>query len=71
MNTNGMKAFEPPKEIEEVRIFADNDRNYAGHQAAYSLANKLSLSGVKAEVFVPESPGQDWLNVYNSKNRRD
>lgn len=63
LNTSGMQGFVLPDAVNELTIFGDNDKNYAGQLAAYQLANKLSLKGVKVNVWIPEAPG-DWLDVF-------
>lgn len=64
-----LESFEPPKEVKEVVIFADNDRNFAGQKAAFTLANKLSMQKkILANVYVPEITGDDWLDVLNRQN---
>jgi len=58
-----MEQFEPPAGITKVRVFADNDANYAGQKAAYSLANRLIVvKKIDAEVFVPVACGDDFLD---------
>lgn len=60
-----LESFEPPLGTKGVAIMADNDRNYAGQKAAYSLASRLELKGITANVYVPQQAGQDWLDVLN------
>ncbi|PIR01366.1 MAG: hypothetical protein COV66_01780 [Nitrospinae bacterium CG11_big_fil_rev_8_21_14_0_20_45_15] len=65
ISTNGIKTFQPPKNVKKLFIFADNDKNYAGQSAAYSTANKLSiLKRISVDVVIPESIG-DWLDMLN------
>lgn len=46
----------------------DNDRNFRGQRAAFSLANKVKTKGdIKVTVYVPESAGTDWLDVVCGK----
>ena len=51
--------------VTKLTIFADNDANFAGQSAAYTLANKLTLSNPKVSivVHVPEKENTDWLDV--------
>lgn len=67
ISAGGMIAWEPPVEIREVVIFADNDENFTGQQAAYTLAKRLALKGIKAEVCIPETVGTDWADVVMQK----
>lgn len=63
ISESGLRAWIPPKEVEFVTILGDNDLNYIGQKAAYTLANNLSrlrpeiiISGVE----IPSAPGTDW-----------
>ena len=50
-------------------VFADNDLNFVGQDAAYSLVRRLSRDGLNVEVHVPADVGTDWLDVLNSGSR--
>ena len=69
LNTGGMVKWEPPPSARNILIFADNDDNFAGHAAAYSLAYRLAnlkVDGVPrfhVEVRLPDFAGDDWNNV--------
>lgn len=64
-----LDSFEPPKEVKELVIFADNDHNFTGQKAAYNLANRMVVQRkIKVTVYVPYSPGDDWLDVLNKQN---
>ncbi len=60
-----MEGFIPPKGIKEVIVFGDNDANFTGQKAAYTLANRLIISGLAATVMIPEKRGYDWLDELN------
>lgn len=63
ISTSGMITFEPPAEVRTVIVFADNDLNFAGQLAAYTLANRLVLKNkLKASVVTPSTPGSDWAD---------
>jgi putative DNA primase/helicase len=64
---NGLKSFQPPAGIVSVHIFADNDANYVGQEAAYALARRLIREELAAEVHVPPDVGTDWLKVLNNR----
>lgn len=59
LSTALLEAFAPPEGVKEVTVFADNDLNYAGHKAAYHLANRLVSKPyeLKVTVFVPKEVG--------------
>jgi len=63
ISTSIMAGFEPPKGIHRIVIFGDNDANYAGQKAAYTLANKLFVAGLLVEVEIPPEIGADWNDV--------
>lgn len=67
ISAGGMAKWEAPDIAREVHIFADNDRNLAGHAAAYALANRLSLRGITPVVHIPQEPDTDWNNVLLGK----
>lgn len=58
-----MSKWEPPPGVEEVVIFADNDRKFGGQAAAYNLAHRLSVKGLRVSVKVPKLMGSDWADT--------
>jgi putative DNA primase/helicase len=65
----GIKSFHPPSGLQRLHIFADNDSNFVGQDAAYNLARRLSRDGPKVEVHVPPVADTDWLDVLNGIGR--
>lgn len=63
---DNLKKFEPPAGISRLHIFADNDANFVGQDAAYSLARRLSRD-LTVKVREPPDAGTDWLNVLNAR----
>ena len=66
ISTGNMEKFTPPNHCSSaIYIAADNDENFAGQAAAYSLAKKLSLKKHKASVLMPKQKGDflDQLNI--------
>ena len=61
VSANMMEQWEPPKGIEKVFIFGDNDANFTGQKAAYVLANRLSIKGISVTVKIPDNIG-DWAD---------
>ncbi len=66
ISTSGIESFEPPKGVEHIIVFADNDRNFAGQAAAYRAAHRLALKGYEVEVCIPPADG-DWLDELNRR----
>lgn len=56
-----LEQWEPPSFIKKVVVFGDNDENYVGQAAAYSLAKRLSRENIKVEVKIPDKG--DWCDV--------
>ena len=67
ISAGGVRTFEPPEGVTEVTVYGDNDRKFTGQSAAYDLANRLSVIGIKAHVRIPDVPGQDWADVLLQK----
>ncbi len=62
LSSSLLKGFEPPKNIKEVHVFGDNDKNFTGQKAAYALANRLALKDITVQVFIPGTEGMDFLD---------
>ena len=66
LNTALLGNWRPPEHVTRVTIFGDNDANYAGHAAAYKLANRLARRGITVDVQIPGctrtsmTDGWDW-----------
>lgn len=63
-----LQAWEPPLEVENIIIFGDNDSNFVGQSAAYTLAKRLTRDGKSVEVQIPAS-AKDWNDVLEQKGR--
>lgn len=55
-----MLSFDPPEGVREIVIFGDCDANFAGHKAAYTLANRLYLKDYLVSVKIPDKG--DWAD---------
>lgn len=64
LNTNGMENISLDG-LEEIIIIGDNDSNYAGQKAAYILANRAVIAGVKTELVFSDVAGEDYLDMRN------
>ena len=74
MNSTGMAAFQLPEHRPiQLHIYADNDSNYTGQRAAYTLANRLVVKDEFAQVFVQAPPTLgdylDFLNGHATRRR--
>ena len=58
-NAQMMEKFEIPETVKELWIYADSDANYTGQKAAYTLANKAALKGIKTRVSIAKD-GDTW-----------
>jgi putative DNA primase/helicase len=68
LNSELLKAWEPPAGVIKVIIFGDNDENYTGQTAAFSLAKRLVAVGVRAEIKIPDEIGHDWNDVLHQRS---
>lgn len=58
-----LKVWDPPDGVREVVIFADNDENFVGYDAAMDLGKRLRRLGIEWEIKMPTTIGQDWADV--------
>jgi putative DNA primase/helicase len=70
LNTSLLEGFEVPEGVSKIVIFGDNDRNFAGHAAAYRLAHRLAGKGVAVDLRFPVEPGTDWNDELMSELER-
>lgn len=63
LSAASMKNWQPPPGVNEVVVFADNDINLVGQEAAASLAKTLSGCGIVVSVHLPKQAGADWADV--------
>jgi putative DNA primase/helicase len=63
-----MKTWEPPAGVKSVVVFGDNDANFTGQDAAYTLAHRLALLKLAVEVMIPTAVGTDWADLHTSPN---
>ena len=58
-----LESWEPPKDVHRVIVFGDNDVNFTGQKASYTLANRLIVkNNIVSDVDIPEIPGEDFLD---------
>jgi len=58
-----LAGFDVPEQVKTLHVFSDNDKNFAGQQAAYTLAKKVAFATDKeVVVHVPKEIGNDFLD---------
>lgn len=57
LTAGGLEKFQPSEKVKKLLIFSDNDGIYKGQMSAYTLANRLSLKGLKVTVEIPDLVG--------------
>lgn len=62
LNATVMQSIQLPDVVQQILVLADNDANYTGQKAAYSLANRLVLEGRAVNVAVPDQVGTDFAD---------
>ena len=70
ISAGNLAKWQPPEGCEEVAIFADNDRKFAGQAASYALARRLCSKGLHVTVHVPSLPGTDWADEWVTYRRK-
>jgi putative DNA primase/helicase len=74
LNEGLLSRWEPPACVKQLHVFGDNDRNFVGQTAAYSLAKRLSLrpdrqgGPLRCKVHIPDGVGDDWNDVLVKKS---
>ncbi len=69
LSTVGMVNWLPPEDVGTIVVYADNDENYAGQAAAYTIANKLEVQhDRKVEVRIPPRVGWDWNDALMARD---
>ncbi len=63
LSTGPMTKWQPPATAKHIIVFADNDDNFAGQHAAYSLAHRLRGEGYRVEVRIPDLADTDWNDM--------
>lgn len=63
ISANGIRNFTPPRHVKNIYIFADNDANRIGQEAAEECAKRLTLLGHTVRIHTPEQVGTDWNDV--------
>ena len=73
ISVGGYERFRTlPEGLRELRVYADNDRSFAGIAGAYELARRLKRDHptLVVKVFEPEREGEDWNDVLRRREER-
>lgn len=70
LNAGELEKWVPTAGVKAVVVFGDNDVNFVGQRAAFSLAQRLSREGFSAEVRIPDQPGTDWNDCLINGKRK-
>lgn len=62
INSTMLEKWTPPPGVTTVMVFGDADRAFGGQAAAYALAHRLSVTGLRVDVSVPRGYGRDWAD---------
>ncbi|MBX9693757.1 MAG: toprim domain-containing protein [Cyanobacteria bacterium] len=65
-----MPSCVAPEHVREVIIFADNDSNDVGQNAAEQLAENLIRKRKRVKVMLPPEKSSDWLDLYVRNKQR-
>jgi putative DNA primase/helicase len=68
LNAGGLGSWQPPTDIREIMIFADNDQNTTGQRFSETLRLRLEAVGIRATVHIPLNVGDDWNDVHQKGN---
>jgi putative DNA primase/helicase len=64
-SAGNLAAWEWPAALKRIVIFADHDK--AGAEAADALRSRALASGLRVQTLTPETPGQDWADVWSTR----
>lgn len=70
LNAGILAKWIPPAGCEEVAVFGDNDENFHGQAAAYSLAHRLAVKKIHVTVHIPEMPGLDFNDIWQRRRKK-
>lgn len=70
-----LAQLEVPEDVEELYIYADNDKadqegHRAGQEAAAALVERMTKEGRKARIILPTSVGMDFADIWCASRAR-
>lgn len=63
-SASALGAYQWPVGLRRLVIFADNDVSGTGQAAAAKLERRARAAGLSVSVLLPQTPGEDWADVY-------
>ncbi|MGL5094020.1 MAG: toprim domain-containing protein, partial [Planctomycetia bacterium] len=63
ISAGGLKKVDLPSQVRTVHLWADNDANNVGQDAAEAAANRFHREGLTVYVLSPPVVDADWLDV--------
>lgn len=63
-SAGNLAAWQWPPGVQRIVVFADNDKNNAGQDAADKLRQRARAAGLYVNVVMPTEPGSDWADVW-------
>lgn len=67
LNAGALEKWQPPAGARQIIVFGDNDGNFTGQRAAFSLGQRLGREGFSVSVQIPEREDTDWNDVLSSR----
>ncbi|MDE2075759.1 MAG: toprim domain-containing protein [Burkholderiales bacterium] len=65
-----LSSFQWPRGVKRLVIFGDNDESGTGQAAAHKLESRARAAGLSVSVLIPQTPGEDWADVYARRDER-
>lgn len=67
----GMARYQWSDHLQRLIVFADNDANQVGQNAASALAKRARSHGVAVKVLIPPEVGTDWADVWAAQEENN
>jgi putative DNA primase/helicase len=64
-----MSSWIVPTDVRELLVFADNDVNFAGQAAAFTLAHRIKRTDLTIRIEVPPTIGLDWNDIHQQQRK--
>ncbi len=64
ISAQGLARFQWPDGLQRLMVFADNDANHVGQNAAATLAKRVKSHRLEVIALIPPEVGTDWADVW-------